>query len=386
MKSNVTRKILPVLLAGILTFSSLPILVIAENISISQETNEDTSEESLATDEDVFIVQEDTTKRGEFEKHYICSDGTYVVASYAEAIHYKDDNGEWADVDNRPVQTAKGDYTTRNGDFGISVPSSTGDGHLMRMDKGEHSLSWTLSANKKTGTIKMDSNVSAMAQRPIQSQKMQVGATKRPEIIVSNTEQPLENHKILRDEATFELPNVSGKVRYDDLFGADEGVSVVYTTYRNKIEEDIYIEKPTDITSFSMEVEAPSLTPRLNADNSVDFLDNDGKMCYHVGIPYMMDADFVILNDIETTVTRLGDVWVITYTPDAEWFASEERIYPILLDPSITTKDYFSNIQDTYVEENSTTNNTDKQHLYITANGNNKRNSVVRITKFYQYN
>ena len=302
MKSNVTRKILSVLLAGILTFSSLPISVMAENISISQETNEDTSEESLATDEDVFIIQEDTTKRGEFEKHYICSDGTYVVASYAEAIHYKDDNGNWIDVDNRPMQTTEGAYTTRNGDFGISVPSSTSDGHLMRMDKGEHSLSWTLSANKKAGTIKMDSSVSTMAQKPVQSQKMQVGTAKRPEIIVSNTEQPRENHKVLRDEATFDLPNVSGKVRYDDLFGAGEGVSVVYTTYRNKIEEDIYIEKPTDITSFSMEVAAPDLTPRLNADNSVDFLDNDGEMCYHVGIPYMMDAEFAVLNDIETTV------------------------------------------------------------------------------------
>ena len=210
---------------------------------------------------------------------------------------------------------------------------------------------------------------------------MQVGATQRPEIMVSNTEQPLENHKILRDEATFDLPNVSGKVRYDDLFGADQGVSVVYTTYRNKIEEDIYIEKPTDITSFSMEVEAPNLIPRLNADNSVDFLDNDGKMCYHVGIPYMMDANFAVLYDIETTVSRSDDTWVITYTPDVAWFTSEERAYPILLDPSITTNDYVSNIEDTYVEENSTTNHIDEQYLYITANGNNKRNAVVRITK-----
>lgn len=379
-------RILSVLLALILAFSSLPLSVISENITSSQDENQVIFDQNFTTEttdesDNIFIVQEDTTKRGEFEKHYICSDGTYVVASYAEAIHYKDDNGEWIDVDNRPMQTTAGDYTTRNGDFGISVPSSAGDGPLMRMEKGEHSLSWTLSANKKAGTIKMDSNVSTMAEKPVQSQKMQVSTTQRPEIITFNAEQPHENHKILRDEATFDLPNVSGKVRYNDLFGTDEGISVVYTTYRNKIEEDIYIEKPTDITSFSMEVEAPNLTPRLNADNSVDFLDNDGKMCYHVGIPYMMDADFVILNDIETTVTRLGDVWVITYTPDAEWFTSEERVYPIMLDPSITTKDYFSNIQDTYVEENSTTNNTDKQHLYITANGNNKRNSVVRITK-----
>ncbi len=356
----------------------MPISVIAENIAIKQETNENTSEESLAPDEDVFIVQEDTTKRGEFEKHYICSDGTYVVASYAEAIHYKDDNGNWIDVDNRPMQTTEGAYATRNGDFGISVPSSTSDGHLMRMDKGEHSLSWTLSANKKAGTIKMDSSVSTMAQKPVQSQKMQVGTAKHPEIIVSNTEQPRENHKVLRDEATFDLPNVSGKVRYDDLFGAGEGVSVVYTTYRNKIEEDIYIEKPTGITSFSMEVAAPDLTPRLNADKSVDFLDNDGKICYHVGIPYMMDADFAVLNDIETTVIRSGDIWVITYTPDAEWFTSEDRVYPILLDPSITTNEYRTNIQDTYVEEGDSTVHSSEQLLYING-GTGRRKAVIRF-------
>lgn len=327
---------------------------------------------------EVYIIQEDTTKRGEFEKHYICSDGTYVVTTYAEAIHYKDDNGKWVDVDNRPMETTEGKYTTRNGDFGISVPSSAGDGHLMRMDKGEHSLSWTLSANKKAGTIKMDSNVSTMAQKPVQSQKMQVGTTKRPEIIISNSEQPHENHKVLRDEATFDLPNVSSKVRYDDLFGTGEGISVVYTTYRNKIEEDIYIEKPTDITSFSMEVAAPELTARLNSDNSVDFLDNDGKVCYHVGIPYMMDADFAVLNDIETAVNHSGDTWVITYTPDAEWFTSEKRVYPILLDPSITTNEYRTNIQDTYVEEGDSTVHSSEQLLYING-GTGNRKAVIRF-------
>ena len=161
-------RILSILLALVLAFSSLPVSVIAENVTSSQNDNQVIFDQNFTTEttnesDNIFIVQEDTTKRGEFEKHYICSDGTYVVASYAEAIHYKDDNGEWVDVDNRPVKTTEGDYTTRNGDFGISVPSSTGDGHLMRMDKGEHSLSWTLSANKKAGTIKMDSNVSTMA-------------------------------------------------------------------------------------------------------------------------------------------------------------------------------------------------------------------------------
>ena len=110
-------------------------------------------------------------------------------------------------------------------------------------------------------------------------------------------------------------------------------------------------------------------------------LDNDGNMCYHIGIPYMMDAEFVVLNDIETTVTNSGQTWIITYTPDAQWFTSEERVYPILLDPSITTNDYVSNIQDTYVEENSTTNHSDEQYLQVGAYGYYNRNAIVRIRK-----
>ena len=381
-----TIQTLSVLLSLILAFSSLPLSVIAENICSFQNENEEVHYLNLTTEEEsennsVFILQEDPTKRSEFEKHYLCSDGTYVVASYAEAVHYKDDNGEWIDVDNRPMQTTAGDYIARNGDFSIFVPSSTNEGHLLRMDKGEYSLSWTLSANKKAETIKMDRNASAMTATPVQSQKMQVSTTEHPEIITFSTEATVENQGFLSDEATFDLPNISGKIRYHDLFGTNEGVSVVYTTYRNKIEEDIYIEKPTDITSFSMEVNAPDLTPRLNADNSVDFLDNDGNMCYHIGIPYMMDAEFVVLNDIETTVTNLGQTWIITYTPDAQWFTSEERVYPILLDPSITTNDYVSNIQDTYVEENSTTNHSDEQYLQVGAYGYYNRNAIVRIRK-----
>lgn len=50
--------------------------------------------------------------------------------------------------------------------------------------------------------------------------------------------------------------------------------------------EIIMITAPTDMTSFSMQVACGSLTPTLNDDNSVDFLDNDGNIVYHVSIPY----------------------------------------------------------------------------------------------------
>ena len=55
------------------------------------------------------------------------------------------------------------------------------------------------------------------------------------------------------------VPNVPHQVRYEGMFGTDEGVSVLYTTYYNKLEEDIFIEKPTDIRSFSIVITVPGI-------------------------------------------------------------------------------------------------------------------------------
>ena len=70
---------------------------------------------------------------------------------------------------------------------------------------------------------------------------------------------------------------VSNKVEYSGIFGEDEGISVRYTVYQNRVEEDIFIERKTDIASFSMSVECGDLRAVLNEDNSVDFLDVSGE-------------------------------------------------------------------------------------------------------------
>ena len=50
------------MLMALLPTSGLPVLGTAEETDISNE---------------VYIVDEDITKRGEYEKHFLCSDGTY---------------------------------------------------------------------------------------------------------------------------------------------------------------------------------------------------------------------------------------------------------------------------------------------------------------------
>lgn len=87
-------KIIATFMAFIITFVAMPTQAIALYVDDS-----DILEESVVAENDseveqaeVFIVEEDTSKRGQFEKHYLCSDGTYVSVTYPEAIHYLDNN------------------------------------------------------------------------------------------------------------------------------------------------------------------------------------------------------------------------------------------------------------------------------------------------------
>ncbi len=382
MKNNHITKCLCFLLAAVMICVSFPTIAIAEDTALDvQAPSTDASLPEAQADTEVYILQEDVSKRGAFEKHYLCSDGTFAVATYAEAVHYQDDDGAWQNVDMRfaaDASTLNATPTAQNQDFKLAVPTTATEGHLMRMEKDDHSFAWTLTA-QKANTLTANATVSRAA-LPAEQITLQASAQITPQIesqkATAAEAQPDTTRRVLSDADAFALPNVSNRVTYDDLFGEDAGVSVVYTTYHNKVEEDIYIHKPTDITSFSMRVDAPDLIPRVNPDNSVDFLDREGEMVYHVGIPYLMDAEHAVTYDILTTAMAEDGQWVITYTPDKEWLNADERAYPILLDPSITTNEYVANIEDTYVGADDDTDHSAEQQLLLI---NNSQWVIIRV-------
>ena len=405
MKKYRFLKGIALILVVVMLFSCLPLTAIAGTMDNSTETETEQSQSQNnyndmievpleESTEDIYILAEDTTKRGEFEKHYLCSDGRFVAVTYPEAVHYQDESGEWADIDNSlSLNSAKGVYEAQNGDFKISFhapaqssdtsvasasgaettaisggtvtiePIQTQPESLITLTKGEQTLSWTLTAIKSPSAL--GGMTAGMMNTEQSASTLSVDSALTLNVmgeIKSNTQTETEFiKKNIKDPDAFALPKISNQVQYDSLFGADEGVSVRYTTYRNKIKEDIIISKETDIESFSMLVNCSGLTPVLNTDGSVDLLDGDGEMVYHVGAPYMYDAVYSIC-DVEVTLVTKGDICIITYTPDGEWMSSPDREYPIVLDPSVSTSEYTTNVYDTYVASGDTTNHS-AEHL-----------------------
>ena len=374
-------------LAVWLLIAAMPISAFAELLELETQP---------MGDQTVYVLAEDTTKRNEFEKHYYCSDGTFVAVTYPEAVHYKDENGEWVDVDMRLASDAStASYESQSGDFKtvFRTPAASGDVSVMAngttaatpaisMQSGDHSLSWSLSGTKfaapaGTSTYSLNPNagfetVTLSASDDAQIQVL--GDLKTSEPAVSVEKVPVT------DPDAFALPAASNQVIYEDVFGADQNVSVRYSVSLNKIEEDILITAPTEMTSFSMQVACGELTPVLNDDNSVDFVDELGNMVYHVSIPYLVDAAFVVNYDVAVTLTEQDGVCTITYTPDAEWMNAPEREYPIMLDPAVTTSDYTTAIVDTYVESNTEKCYYTNQYLYINQNDGAQRMALMQIT------
>ncbi len=355
---------------------------IDNNTISSAETDSIATTPTKLTDkDDVYISAEEVSRRGEFEKHYLLSDGSFVAVSYPEAVHYKNDDGKWEEVDNQLSYDSKTSRIVngQNG-FSVSFAEKPSGNSLASLLHDGIPFSWTLSATKKLNSGKETklTAFSASTANIIQAEKVSLAST----VSRANIAETSIIGKKVTDADAFTNDKLSGKLGYTKLFNDAPEISVDYSVYHNKIEEDIYINSPTDLRSFSMEIQANGLTAIVNDDGSVDFVDADGTMQYRIGIPYMQDANNEVLNDIEVTATLNGDVWTVTYTPDEEWLTSEERAYPILLDPSVTTKEYNSNITDTYISNGDTANHSSEQYLYIGVKSGYVHRTYVKLNNF----
>ncbi len=74
------------------------------SIAAVAELNTETAGKKEFTAEDV--LEEESSLREETVKHFRMSDGSFVAVDYGYAVHYKDENGEYQDIDNSLVASA----------------------------------------------------------------------------------------------------------------------------------------------------------------------------------------------------------------------------------------------------------------------------------------
>ena len=313
------------------------------------------------------IVGEVSELREEYAKHFVCEDGSYVVATYTEPVHYKE-KGKWKEIDNSlklnsEVKSGSGKsmYAPKAGPADVSIPQSfSNDQKISATNKG-HTISFGVSQGmnvrlNKSATVVSDveeltSNVStsdvAMLQKTMTASNAL--ASKESEITAYNNE-------------VMAVENQSGAIVYEDIFN---NADLEYIVTTNSIKENIVVQKKQYDYTYSFDMDFGELVPIVNEDNSIRVVDPETEeTVFFVAAPYMYDANCMESTDIDMTLVEDDEIYVLTLKASADWINASERVLPVVIDPTV-----YMLYNDVYVMSG------------IVNQNNTKLNNEIRIGK-----
>lgn len=244
-------------------------------------------EESGATDLPVLVETTENSRTWEYPN------GQVRAEVEPTAVRFADEQGKWHPIDNRLVES---------GASGVAVENASNDLQL----------------------------------------EMPADASERGVRLTSD-----ERWMSFRMEGLDGAPQVEGlTARYPDAEGVAGGAgveSVVYESNTEGVKEVIRLaEAPTlaPVYGFRLKMSA-GLRPVLAPGNEVLLQDEDGDVAFTIPAPLMQDSagpDPAVSSNIAYNLSSLSDgSWRFTVAPSQAWLADPERVYPVMVDPSVTT-------------------------------------------------
>lgn len=338
------KKILAIFLIvlTIISMCSAAMPVFAENRLFAE--NNEIDEFDIPEDDYVEpeIISEITEKREENVKHFLLSDGSFMVAKYNNPVHYQNNDGIWIDIDNTMSKTiASAEQTELFGTDELYITNNAIENVVFAEKSNSNTL---VSYEAKDYPISLNYQ---------SAKKSKIKIIEKDEDLVGN-------------DSFLTLPNISQEVIYEDVFS---GVDLQYIVGSNKIKENIIIKNKSAQNTFTVNYNIGELEAKVLDERTINLVAGENTV-YTITAPYMYDANGTISNDITLNVNKNknGKLRVVI-TADSEWLTDESRNYPIVIDPSIVE---FSatELGSTYVSSASATENYNgnRDELHISNN------------------
>lgn len=310
------QSIIALFLVIITVFSTIS--VAAEPLSEEIKSDQETSE-SIISDETAEILEEETEKRDENTKHFRMSDGTIQAAQYSVPVHFEQD-GKWVDYDNTLVEVdaddsennekilKNKDLTNRNADYSVRLSKKTNGKKFVRLEKGGYKISWYYTdANKSTAKI-------------------------------------IENES---DNDPTTLENLTSTVLYEDVY---KNTDFEYIIGSDGLKENIILHSLKSPSQFESVYKANGLTPVQTDDKTIELRSVDGSVIYVITAPYMEDEAGETSSNITLTLSDIkNNTFTVKTMLDREWLESEEREFPVIVDPMLKTNQTPSGVQSAFV-------------------------------------
>ncbi len=334
---KIRRKLLALVLSVTIILSCIPITTFA--IGSTTDNIDNTTVNNHA--QEATIVTEVAEKRDADKKVYLLSDGSYMSAIYPQQVHYEE-NGKWEDIDNSFASGVDddGESTVENSKnaFKIKFANKAKDKKLVSLKKDGYEINWALNDSEKVSV----------------------------ETIVSDN--------ALNTPSS--LKNINSAVVYKDIL---TDTDLKYTINSTTIKEDIILNSSNAPTNFTFNYEIKKLAWRETEKGCIEVYSNNepDKAIFIIDKPYMYDAKGNYSESVEMQIKESKKGFQIVIIPDAEWINSDERVFPIVIDPTIKTEQSASAVKDTTGVLSEKTN-----QLYNALETNNNY-LWLKVGKFY---
>ena len=171
---------------------------------------------------------------------------------------------------------------------------------------------------------------------------------------------------------------LSTEILYRNVY---EDVDLLYQLYSVDVKESIVIHAPKEQYRFCFDLSLSGLTAVLQEDGSVLIADEEGVAQYLIPAPYMYDAAGAVSDAVAYTLTSSPDgSCSLTVTADSDWINAGERVFPVVIDPTLLIKVEASSIKDTYVDTSGPNENySGGFYLYAGKNSLGTTRTYVRF-------
>ena len=253
---------------------------------------------SVTSTEEAKILGEITELREENAKYFLTDKGTTVMAEYPVPVHYEED-GEWKEIDNSLCDSEDGnDLENKASKTKIKLSKKSNGSKLVSVKEGSYGISWNFKDAEKVDA----------------------------EILRNETAES-EDKTVVKNAVSYAV--------YKDIF---KNTDVEYIITGKKIKENIILKSADAPDVFTYEFKANGLLAEKTENGDIRFYSEDGEFEYTFSVPVIYDGNGEVLDDFTLTLSGNKNKYQVTLTLSSDWLKSEERTYPVIVDPIVSSE------------------------------------------------
>lgn len=422
MKRRRIAKAIALVLSACITVTS----VSWENLAVAMAS--ETKGSGRIEPEDVTMENEMSEERTESSTVYDLGDSCKMEVFYGTDVRFRNEEGELTDYDPSLVAVTSEEsiggmdlegyaYENKEGDSKQYLPETLSEQTPVVMEKEGYRISFHPVHTETMGVQEAEIQKSEMDNEYLQQVEIPYeGETPDVEDIgFQETEPGVETVENLQIQEGNTLEDISGEeeteiaedmavfselsienMEMTDLYG-QESLAPLKAVYENPeqsyhleyessdigVKENIVLSERPENNRFVFEFHLDALDIRKNpTDEGFTLYDeNTGEIVGCIDVPFMNDATGMAYS--EEIVCELeekegtDDTYLLSVIPNKEYLDSAERIYPVIIDPTVTWTGS-SRIQDAYVCKGSPGTNYYSSGVTVISAGYSSKQGLYR--------